>query len=108
MLRRTCQDNGVKHGDSGAGPAGTSYIGEPLFSPTLIPLPVRRGSLRHWEIADSENQNWVDRLSTTKRDGGGIHLSEVLDGDWVRRAWTFQELILATNPVILCGDRVLL
>lgn len=27
--------------------------------------------------------------------------------EWVRRAWTFQEIILASNPVILCGSRIL-
>lgn len=36
-----------------------------------------------------------------------VYLNEVLDREWVRRAWTLQEAALAPNPVILCGDQIL-
>lgn len=36
-----------------------------------------------------------------------VHLNEVLDREWVRRAWTLQEVVLAPNPIILCGDKIL-
>ena len=30
---------------------------------------------------------------------------ELLDQEWLRRIWTYQEIVLSSNPVILCGDR---
>lgn len=30
-----------------------------------------------------------------------------LDREWLTRAWTFQEIVLASNPVIICGQRAL-
>lgn len=32
-------------------------------------------------------------------------LDELLDRDWIRRAWTYQEIILASNPVVVCGEK---
>ena len=32
---------------------------------------------------------------------------ELLDKDWFERAWTFQESVLASNSIILCGSRTL-
>lgn len=32
----------------------------------------------------------------------------MLDSSWVHRSWTFQELILARDPIFLCGDSALL
>jgi hypothetical protein len=34
-------------------------------------------------------------------------LEELIGQRWFSRGWTFQEIILACNPVILCSDRVL-
>lgn len=31
-------------------------------------------------------------------------LEYLLDREWLQRAWTFQEIILASNPIVLCGD----
>lgn len=31
-------------------------------------------------------------------------LEYLLDREWLHRAWTFQEIILASNPIILCGN----
>ncbi|KAK0630506.1 heterokaryon incompatibility protein-domain-containing protein [Bombardia bombarda] len=39
--------------------------------------------------------------------GSGVDLDEVLDREWTRRSWTFQELILACNPIVLCGDKAI-
>jgi hypothetical protein len=39
--------------------------------------------------------------------GRGIHWERLLDREWSHRAWTFQELVLANHPVIICGDKVL-
>jgi hypothetical protein len=33
---------------------------------------------------------------------------DFLDREWMKRVWTFQEIILACNPVILCGNKRLL
>jgi hypothetical protein len=30
-------------------------------------------------------------------------LRNLFDRDWIRRIWTYQELILASNPIIVCG-----
>ena len=32
-------------------------------------------------------------------------LDELINRDWIRRAWTYQEIILASNPVIICGGK---
>lgn len=34
-------------------------------------------------------------------------LDELLNREWIRRAWTYQEVILASNPIILCGKRTI-
>ncbi|KAH7000718.1 heterokaryon incompatibility protein-domain-containing protein [Ilyonectria destructans] len=39
--------------------------------------------------------------------GRGVSLDSVLSRNWIHRAWTFQEIILSTNPLILCGDKYL-
>ena len=36
-----------------------------------------------------------------------VRLDELFARDWIRRAWTFQELILSPNPVVVCGDKIL-
>jgi hypothetical protein len=30
-------------------------------------------------------------------------LSQLLDRDWINRVWTYQEILLASNPVVVCG-----
>jgi len=32
---------------------------------------------------------------------------QLLDKRWIRRAWTFQEIVIASNPVIICGESCL-
>ncbi|KAL8350248.1 hypothetical protein RB601_001314 [Gaeumannomyces tritici] len=34
-------------------------------------------------------------------------INELLSRPWISRVWTFQEVILAYHPVVLCGNRVL-
>jgi hypothetical protein len=34
-------------------------------------------------------------------------LEELMTRDWINRIWTFQEIVLASNPVIVCGNRYL-
>jgi hypothetical protein len=31
-------------------------------------------------------------------------LNELLSQDWITRIWTYQEIILASNPIVVCGD----
>jgi hypothetical protein len=33
--------------------------------------------------------------------------NELLDAEWIQRVWTFQEIILAHNPVIIRGSKAL-
>ncbi|KAF7510993.1 hypothetical protein GJ744_005539 [Endocarpon pusillum] len=33
-------------------------------------------------------------------------LQDLLCREWIRRIWTYQEIILAKNPVVICGDRM--
>lgn len=35
------------------------------------------------------------------------HFEELLGREWINRVWTYQEIILATNPVIVCGNKSL-
>ncbi|RDW57001.1 hypothetical protein BP6252_13919 [Coleophoma cylindrospora] len=32
-------------------------------------------------------------------------VNNILEREWIRRVWTYQEIMLASNPVIVCGDR---
>jgi hypothetical protein len=32
-------------------------------------------------------------------------VSNILERDWIRRLWTYQEILLASNPVVVCGDK---
>lgn len=34
-------------------------------------------------------------------------IEDILRREWIQRAWTFQELILASDPIFLCGDKEL-
>jgi hypothetical protein len=34
----------------------------------------------------------------------GDDLSNLLDRSWIARIWTFQELLLSSNPIVVCGD----
>lgn len=36
-----------------------------------------------------------------------VDLGELLDREWIRRAWTYQEIILSPNPTIVCGNKTL-
>ena len=31
----------------------------------------------------------------------------LLDREWMERAWTFQEIVLASNPIIVCGEEAI-
>lgn len=45
------------------------------------------------------------RTRGTGSDGGDIEC--LLDREWMERAWTFQEIVLASNPVIVCGEEAI-
>ncbi|KAH8893993.1 hypothetical protein GQ53DRAFT_858553 [Thozetella sp. PMI_491] len=47
------------------------------------------------------------RLWRSQQSHAQIQWKDLLDRDWVHRSWTFQELMLAARPVILCGDKIL-
>ena len=36
-----------------------------------------------------------------------MDLDEIFSRDWIRRAWTYQEIILSPNPTIVCGNKIL-
>jgi hypothetical protein len=36
-----------------------------------------------------------------------VRVDEVFARDWIQRGWTFQELILSSNPIVVCGDKTL-
>ena len=35
-----------------------------------------------------------------------MSFDELFAREWIQRAWTFQELVLSPNPVVLCGDKM--
>ncbi|KAK3400962.1 heterokaryon incompatibility protein-domain-containing protein [Sordaria brevicollis] len=39
--------------------------------------------------------------------GSSEDIACLLDREWMERAWTFQEVVLASNPVIVCGDEAI-
>ncbi|KAI0542076.1 heterokaryon incompatibility protein-domain-containing protein [Xylaria digitata] len=43
-------------------------------------------------------------LETTVSKWSPEHLDSLLSGPWIGRAWTFQELILAQDVTIMCGE----
>ncbi len=45
-------------------------------------------------------------LFTHRRMARGLQLDELFAREWIQRAWTFQELVLSSNPVVLCGDKM--
>ena len=81
------------------------------FPFTWLAVMSTRPEEREQEMLKFTHRSWRDvfnRLRTTFGDGSHkVHLDEVLGRAWVRRAWTLQEIVLARNPVILCGDKVL-
>ncbi|OQV07916.1 hypothetical protein CLAIMM_12270 [Cladophialophora immunda] len=34
-------------------------------------------------------------------------ITELLDREWIKRIWTYQELMLANNPILVCGDHAI-
>ncbi|KAF4450205.1 hypothetical protein F53441_6639 [Fusarium austroafricanum] len=50
-------------------------------------------------IAIRDRTTRVSRLPVAKQDV----VNSLLDQSWLSRAWTFQEMTLASNPVLVCG-----
>ncbi|OIW24610.1 HET-domain-containing protein [Coniochaeta ligniaria NRRL 30616] len=79
-------------------------------------LAARDGDERVRELAIFEQRAWADvraRLQVLFFSSGRHFRLKDMAGDvfnrqWIRRAWTFQEILLATRPIILCGDSLLL
>lgn len=81
------------------------------FPFTCLALTSMKPEQREQAMVNFTHRAWRDvliRLTTTFGDGlHQVDLHEVLGRAWVRRAWTLQEIVLARNPVILCGEKVL-
>lgn len=71
-----------------------------------FPLPSRPRTLPHWAISQAiwKFRMWLRetflRGYTTEKDLEGL-----LDRLWLRRLWTYQEILLASNPVVVCGSK---
>lgn len=50
---------------------------------------ISRSDLRRARLKDDECSDW--------------DLNKLLHCDWIQRIWTFQEILLSANPIILCG-----
>ena len=48
-------------------------------------------------------------LARTRKEDllGSGDIGYFLDREWTERAWTFQEVVLASNPVIVCGEEAI-
>ncbi|KAF2015118.1 hypothetical protein BU24DRAFT_452001 [Aaosphaeria arxii CBS 175.79] len=59
-------------------------------------------NILHWPW----NLGWLARFYSTYARGFATldDLNGLLDRDWANRIWTFQEIILANNPVVVCGN----
>ena len=56
-------------------------------------------------IADNTDISWSRRFLSD--NGGGTSFADIddlLDCIWIRRIWTFQEALLAHNPIVVCGQ----
>ena len=57
----------------------------------------------------SEAYDYIGRFAiATGFAAHRVDLCNILDREWIHRAWTLQEMVLASNPVILCGEELLL
>ena len=66
-------------------------------------------------LPTSCTENWPETYNSRGRFAIAIgfavdraDLCKILDREWIHRAWTLQEMVLASNPVILCGEELLL
>jgi hypothetical protein len=53
------------------------------------------------KIADQNSEFLLDRNTAFP------NLQNIWERDWIQRVWTFQEILLAANPVLCCGTRSL-
>ena len=75
------------------------------FIPKLRELQVREGRDRNLSYSVSDPSLW-DRLGEPRvPDEMFEGLAKFLDRAWFKRAWTFQEVVLAREVVIYCGER---
>lgn len=58
-----------------------------------------RHVLAHQTLFDEFYKRNPDSRYTSERN-----IRDLAERDWTRRSWTYQELLLALTPVIVCGD----
>ncbi|KAF2501433.1 hypothetical protein BU16DRAFT_522407 [Lophium mytilinum] len=72
-----------------------------------------RWSLRRHPLPfTTQKRNWswrVPLLMPIRGSSGVIHasyhdLDKLLTRLWIQRIWTYQEILLASNPIVVCGD----
>ncbi|KAF1842326.1 uncharacterized protein K460DRAFT_420244 [Cucurbitaria berberidis CBS 394.84] len=67
------------------------------FNPAYHPLPFMPGSSRfHW----LRSKPWIQRKNYVT----WLDLDLVLKREWTQRVWTYQEILLASHPVLVCGN----
>ncbi|KAG7006429.1 hypothetical protein G7Y79_00014g036040 [Physcia stellaris] len=75
------------------------------FNPKLRELQIREGRDRYLSYSVSDPSLW-DRLGEPRiPDEMFEGLAVFLERAWFKRAWTFQEVVLAKELVIYCGER---
>ncbi|RDL33032.1 uncharacterized protein BP5553_08471 [Venustampulla echinocandica] len=65
---------------------------------------------RHPYLFESSASGWrLPAFMRIKRFQNAIYatyedLEDLLSRDWIRRLWTYQEILLANNPIVVCGN----
>ncbi|KAK4221941.1 heterokaryon incompatibility protein-domain-containing protein [Podospora fimiseda] len=61
--------------------------------------------------AEMGKDTWVGMVPLWRwrrqRNMAGVQLEEILDCEWTHCAWTFQELILARHPIMMCATKMM-
>lgn len=75
----------------------------PIITPSVARDRILLGYLKNL-LRFSSSSNWLLNLYPLNY-GRKANFDSILSRSWVLRAWTYQELLLATNPVIICGSK---
>ncbi|KAM6534369.1 hypothetical protein FALCPG4_004010 [Fusarium falciforme] len=74
------------------------------------PITIDKDQNRLWWGIFSLGRQIAQERANLKHDAGVLHgcdrvsLLELLDHTWLHRPWTFQEVTLASNPILVCGQ----
>lgn len=72
------------------------------YSLASHPFPVS-GNTKSWSPPYAPIFFWT-KYKTTSLYATFEDINDILSREWITRLWTYQEILLANNPIIVCGD----